>query len=320
MHALAATAIAITCAFQYVYASGRIVPPFNSSQIGVIDLPRINATAMPAFCRNFQDICKLEAKGDFHGAFTAYESRYSQCSDHGWSMTGRNQGYDAAVAFKTTPCGTRAVIKGSRRAKTMDNIEKDCDRLRYLGESSAATECPGCFPRFFFFSNVTRACHSEFIQSVSIGRTITSVSSVKSLFLQGVHIIRTLRAHNLEHGDITFRNLLVKKTIDVDDTAKYKLVMFDFAASRHLDEPGDGHMTGNHGFSDLYTLACNFYRNIYREGGCRHRVQPVFTNETRSFKHAFTSIMADNADVNSEPDYTRIEQMIRSVQAMHADY
>ena len=315
MRAAILAVITATVMCKNIEPGGLLANPFNASRIGVIDLPSIDPSAVPDFCRNFDDMCRDERSLKYESAFTAYESRYERCGDYGWNLTGQNRGYDAAVGFKTTPCGLHTAIKGSRRPSTILNIEKDCHRLKLLNSPAIAAECPACFPRAFFYSELTKACYSEYINSEKIGPLVRSVPKIKALLLQGVHIIRVLRRHNLQHGDITFRNMFIRKVVEPDNTVKLKLMLFDFAASRYLDDPGDGHNTGNRGFNDMYTLACNFYRNVYKDGGCRgHVIGMDKTLSKRTLKFALAKIMADNAELDAEPDFDGIAAIIHAAE------
>ena len=294
------------------------IAPFNASQIGVIDLPNIDPSAIPDFCRNFDDICRDEHAFDYESAFTAYESRYERCGDYGWNMTGRNRGYDAAVAFKTTPCGLQTAIKSSRREKSIVNIARDCHRLKVMNRPPFSTECPGCFPKFIFYSNYTKVCYSEFIKSEKDINTniLSKIPQAKSLYLQAMHIIQVLRRHNLQHGDLHFSNIFVRKLHPAGTPSskrQYKLLFFDLSAMRRLDDVGDGRVTGNRGFGDTYTMTCNFYRNMYMDGTCRSQVPPVYTANKNSMRYALSQILSWVADPAVAPDFEAIATLIHSV-------
>ncbi len=117
-----------------------------------------------------------------------------------------------SVTFKTTPCGLRVAIKGViqfcanvlcirasadfvfLRFMTGLATPKECLLLRKLTTGSARTECPGCFPQYFHYSNMTTACYSERMEPIPWGAAMSSVhatlsergnENLKKLFLQG---------------------------------------------------------------------------------------------------------------------------------------
>lgn len=120
---------------------------FNGSWVGLIKVPTIAEDAMPAICFDFSDICMLESSKTYGLAFSMYEKRFASCGLHGWTLDGSGSGVDASVGFLTTPCGMRVAIKGTRKERVLENIQRDCAALKALGEGNANASCPGCFPR-----------------------------------------------------------------------------------------------------------------------------------------------------------------------------
>ena len=177
-------------------SGGFLTDVFNASQLGLVDLPQLDGV-VPAFCENFKPMCAAEASQNYTSALAMYEERYAKCGDHGWALNGHAHGYDAHVAFKTTPCGTKLAIKSARTHPTLDHIRKECRRLRELQLPFFVAQCPGCFPKFYHYSNVTGACYAEFINGNRLStmrlRVRGTVTSVKSLALQGLHVVQTLR-------------------------------------------------------------------------------------------------------------------------------
>jgi serine/threonine protein kinase len=297
--------------------------PYNRSQIGVMDLPTIlEPVKLPPHCKSFDHICALEAQRRYSEAFERYEERYEACGDWGWTLEGDSHGNDAAVAFKTTPCGTRVAIKGSRYNRTIAHIQKECLTLQRLDDGS----CEGCFPKYYFYSNRSRACYSEVLVGLTnLGSILRSsrlrgnTSHVIDLILQGINIIRVLRAHNVEHRDFTFRNMLTGSW-KVDDTVRYQLKVLDFGASapvRHQEsnsvEDTDGFtaikkrkrgsLPGNRGQTDLYALCCDFLEHFYKDGDqCRLRRMPVpVPYNPHKLHHVLLAVLSDNWGTQTEP-------------------
>lgn len=129
------------------------VGPLPTRHGGLVPLARHRARGPPPppHCSNFKEVCKLEAAKKFEQAVRIYESRYPNCSDHGWSLTGYRVGSNDWVEFKTTPCGLPMAIKVTR------HTAKECTVLKMLTTGRAYDECPGCFPRYYYRSNATRA-------------------------------------------------------------------------------------------------------------------------------------------------------------------
>ncbi len=135
-----------------------------------------------------------------------YEARYEACSDHGWSLDGHAGGEDSYVAFKTTPCGTRVAVKGSRRNATIQHIQRECEVLRSLsGDAEVAKSCAHCFPKYYYYSKTSRACYSEVIPNAGStliramkSRKPGALSVTKHVLLQGLTALRLLLKHNVE--------------------------------------------------------------------------------------------------------------------------
>ena len=164
--------------------------------VGLYTLPKIDRGRLPPQCGDFKAACAAERAGDFDTAFRLYEDKYDNCSDVGWTDFGHKHGSADSVTMKTTPCNTlKTAVKGLRRTK-------ECDILRLLTTGDAAHECPGCFPQYYYYSNKTRACYSEFIPAVPVTRfmaphrnyTLQQMRVVRVLFQQGVRAVQTLRA------------------------------------------------------------------------------------------------------------------------------
>lgn len=177
---------------------------YNASQVGLLDL--VVTQPLPPQCTDFDVMCKLEATGNYIEVFLQYETRYSTCGDHGWSLEGSAGGFDAAVAFKTTPCGTRVAVKGSRRNASIEHIRRECEVLQMLSSDTEIQQmCPRCFPRHYFYSNISRACYSELIEdkgvaylkAVKAGKPF-GLPATKRLLLQGVQALRMLLRNSIE--------------------------------------------------------------------------------------------------------------------------
>jgi serine/threonine protein kinase len=303
-----------------VYAGGITEwAPYNRSQIGVMDLPTIEPAKLPPHCKSFDHICALEAQRRYSEAFERYEERYEACGDWGWTLEGDSHGLDAAVAFKTTPCGTKVVVKASRSERTIEHIQKECLTLQRLDDGS----CEGCFPKYYFYSNRSRACYSELLKhsNITFGLIVRAarfgnhLPIVKKLIHQGIVAIQALRAHHIEHRDLSFRNLILARDTTASDHMRVKVIDFGASAPVGSPLPPPKQMAGNLGRSDLYTLFCNFARHIYPDiGNCRQdrkRVPP--REDVLTLKWVLLKVMNDNWESPEPPDLASADSLIRDV-------
>lgn len=239
--------------------SGRLWEQYNASRIGLLELPRLPPDQLPSACLNFSAECALEAAGDFEPAFRAYEARYAQCGDAGWRTVGTAHGQTTEVVFKATPCGSKVVVKAGLTSRSDLNSVKDCRALKLLTAHGADAECPGCFPRYYYFSNITRACYTEFVPSARRFVTVVTPRSphLKTLFLQALTAIRVLRRHNLEHFDLSARNMLVRPA---EDGSLSRLMMIDFGLYHEVGVPLTTlqlkRVTGSRRRQDTFAVAC----------------------------------------------------------------
>jgi serine/threonine protein kinase len=278
-------------------------PTFSPDRVGLYSLPKISSHALPAVCGNFSEACAAEAAEKYELAMQLYEERYEQCGDHGWNITGRSSGSNEVVTFKTTPCGLRVAIKAA-------HTPKECSVLRFLSSRTVQQECPGCFPRYYFLSNFTHACYSEAVQKAEIrgfrGK-YANLQHVKAFYLQALKMVSVLRKYNIEHRDLSFRNILLRNMTRADGRIHQQIVFIDFGSARPLDalkylegrDPNlptnskghpfkftfpdldaDGNvikgtgsppvprrLDGNYGYNDIYAVTCTFYMRSYSEYG-----------------------------------------------------
>jgi hypothetical protein len=296
---------------------------YRPDKIGRYELQNFTGQLLPPECSDFSEACTAEAGGDYARAIELYEARYATCGDHGWNITGHASGTNDFVVFKRTPCGLHVAIKAAHTGK-------ECHVLKQLSEAHDA--CPGCFPRYYHLSNFTNACYSEYVESVrveGIHGEHRSINRTKALFLQAVHMIRVLRAHNLEHRDLSFRNILGRHVVHSDGSKGFQLVMIDFACAKPLDTLGyldrkklakanlrqrmERRLDGNGDHTDLVSVACTFYHLGYRYTSCRQSIPPLMDNP-KSLKYALVRVMQDYDMHDVEPDYGMIRAMIGAVE------
>lgn len=328
----------LAIAFAYAHTACALVPmPHNASQLGTVQLPHWEADNVPPACTDFQAICKLEALRTYDQAFAEYEARYATCGDWGWSTQGGGAGLDAYVFFKTTPCGLRVAVKGSREVGAQHRNAKSCHILRELTEAHHREGGPQRFPTFYHYSNATSVCYSELVYpTVSFKPyfvkllTQNSLDHLKLIFLQGLEAIAAMRCIGIQHGDFTIRNLMLRRLAE-EDHAEVELMVIDFGAAYPLhgmrDHDRDMYeftrSAGNQGYSDVYTLACSLYKHAYpSEGWCFNDLGDVPESATPgTLRHvlqqvAITSIANEGTRLISamhpaDPDFETFKNLIR---------
>ena len=172
---------------------------YDPDVVGYLKLPTVDASKLPAHCLDFAAACAAEKNGDYERAFQLYEDKYDTCGVAGWTNEGHTSGSMHAVTFKATPCvsdtGLRVAIKGQY-------TPKECKRLQQVTSRESQHKCPGCFPQYYYYSNKTRACYSEHIETGNIKGALhvhkadtnaTYVLRLKRLFVQGVAAIRLMQ-------------------------------------------------------------------------------------------------------------------------------
>lgn len=307
--------------------------PYRPDVLGTFTLPTVDKSTLPTVCNDFAAACDAEKEKDYETAIKLYEEKYKTCGDHGWRVIGHGKGSNDFVVFKVTPCGLRVAIKASRSGK-------ECTALKVLTNGDAYDACRGCFPRFYFQSNFTNACYTEHVRSLpfvgfdALVPQERDLFAVKDAFLQVVHIVRVLISANIQHLDLSFRNIMPKLMRTSTGEKRTRIVLFDFGASAPLVEAGlsrqnSEHDTlqhprlrkarklgGNSGHSDIYAACCMFLDRVYAEAECWAGVPslPLVVNP-RSFKHALIAILAehDSPSARTQPKFRWIWKTVKAV-------
>jgi hypothetical protein len=249
--------------------------PSERKFLGVVKLPRDWLTKSPPHCTIIPEtVCAAEAGGDFSTAFQYYESRITECGMSGWKLVAHlGAGHAAAASAWKTPCGLGVAVKDTRRPYLIPHIKHDCLTLRLLSSYLEDASCDGCFPRFFYFSNLTGVCYSQHVVSVPISVFLDHVDAKSAaglrllfnLFRQGLQILAILQRAGVQHRDLTFRNILVRNLKTSGE--KYRLLMLDFGGSKSNEvgvAPGTvATQLSSCGFSDLHSYACSFLDRLY---------------------------------------------------------
>lgn len=309
-----------------------------SSDRDVVGEPVPNAAA---HCADFTAACSAEASGQLAEAFQLYEKKYEECGSSGWRPMGAGEGSRSVVMLRRTPCGLGVAVK-----KIFDR--RECEILQLAEASQAA--CPGCFPRCYYHSNTTFGAYMELLPNdtiplVQFFRSPPHIRAIKSLFLQGLSAIKLLRKFGWEHNDFGGNNMVITPVYEPDGSRRYRLVVFDLASARRLNETGQAGSNSNvralhtgsvaagsdrgpvndppsrslrpNGVhSDLYMLAIQFY-TLARFHGHRGRPDdkpPVYNMTT--LESALWDIMAMVPDTSTEPDYRAIRLRIQSVRTL----
>jgi hypothetical protein len=320
---------------------------YHSNAIGAYDLPIIPETELRVrvTCTQFSEACAAEAAGKFDTAIQLYEKKYAECGDVGWNITGHAAGSNDFVVFKTTPCGLHLAIKQAKHTK-------ECLLMKNLTTGGAYNACPGCFPRFYFLSNFTRACYTEYVDMVPLFKhryKYTNASHAVHVMRGIVENVAVLRAHGIEHRDLSLRNMRGRY---VGNPPRLQVVFFDFGASKPLEavakldkylnstelaekirihEQRRNHsshdaassesnsngrnLAGNGIHPDLYAATCSVYRQLYsldEDCNLRPPARPSPPDVT-SFRYAITKIMQENQAHSIKPDIRGILSALKAV-------
>ena len=153
MPSRASTALLILACANYVlswrFNTSDHLPPlftFNASRIGRVSLPHIDKLSPPSICTDMRAACAASARQEYALSFQLLEAKYETCGDYGWELTGHAHGTVNSCVFKVDPCGLPVTIK----APVLSLFE--CTALLQLTSGSAATECPDCLPKAYYYS------------------------------------------------------------------------------------------------------------------------------------------------------------------------
>jgi hypothetical protein len=307
----------------------------SATAIGTYKLPKINKAVAAAHCQKPTAICEVEARGEYNRAFTQYEKRFDTCGMSGWVEAGMlGHGHAGSVALRKTPCGLSVAMKGSRRINQARHTQYDCEVLELLTRYLEDPRCDGCFPRYYYFSNLTNICYSEHVPSVPISVYFDHVNAnvsagfqhLQKAFVEGLNALEILQAAGVQHRDLSFRNIVIRQRLQragthVNDRG---VVFLDFGGSnaRPLGRPlkVDPNLLGNFGASDAYTYACDYFRYFYPlAGDCRHDhgiPKAVRESPTSTAFQKFLAAMMENHVTWGEVDYEDLRTKFASVKSL----
>jgi hypothetical protein len=272
--------------------------------VGTLPLPNITDDKLPQHCKDFQRACDAERAGDLDTAFAIYESRYEECGDYGWTSSGREHGQHFFALFKTTPCGLSLVVK-------VDRGGNECGYLKKLTTGDA-------YNKLSRLGGFGKANLSE-----------SNFHHVKSLFVQSLRILDTLRSADVEHRDFMWlRNILIHTVMKEDGKKHYRVTFIDFGSAKqhHLFTTGvltgipkqfpspkprtrgvgtsGARQLGNGRHSDPYALACSFAQLIDFETDCFVRLDDIEVYpDVYSFRHVLSRLMHESYQFKLQPDY-----------------
>lgn len=221
--------------------------------------------------------CAPERNDRFSEAMQLYESHFEDCGMAGWvKLRELGVGRTATVALRTTPCGKRVAMKGAHSEEHAYHMEIDCRRLKQLEKYRNTPECVQCFPEFYYFSNMTGNCYSEFIPSVSLDVFFDHINAnssagfkhIRKAWLQGLNLLEILQKEGIVHQDLAFHNILVRVPSKeaLSHAGDYNIVLIDFGAAfpvRGAHPAEARRLTGNLGKIDAHAFSCAFYDHFF---------------------------------------------------------
>jgi hypothetical protein len=298
---------------------------------GLLPLPEINYNKLPPECdAPTNESCTAEAAGDYETAFSMYESRLTTCGWKGFErkrMTG--EGSVAPVFLLTSPCGLKLTGKFGRKEVAVKHIYRNCDFLRQLRPHLHDPGCNGCFPEYFYYSNITGVCYAEMVHALPMDSFLAFVnrsqpesllSTVKLAMHQGMNAIRILQSLHMRHQDLTFRNVMTRIK-PKNDPAPFRVVLYDFGVSFQKGLPQQIRKKrggGNHGFPDAHAWACAFYSYFYNPGadlhnGCAKISRDLDRFSEDSLRYVLLDMMHKTLRNYDNVDYTVWQSRISKV-------
>lgn len=304
---------------------------------GLLKLPVFGPGNRPGpACKQFADVCALEAEGSFHQAMEAYESRLPSCGLLGWNRTGRlGSGYQATVTLRRSPCGLRLATKSPHDLQNAAHVQMDCDILQQLSEELGTPHCPACFPQAYYYSNTTGVCYQEFVPSVDIAKYLTNhranttagFAVLKRVFGHALGMLAALANQRVRHNDLSFRNMLIRvddplTPNDASHAGNILVVDFGAALSAAIGHVVPGSLAdfvrlGNRGHSDCFTVACQFHIYLYSDRvSCRLKEfpsPPAYSADESTFDNNLVNMMLSCSDPNGYPDFAALWARLRRV-------
>jgi hypothetical protein len=230
---------------QPVFKAGQHeIGPDGLVQYGMVRIPANDSNAHGC---STSYICKLEYQGMFEEAFAEYERILMKCGDQTWTtFASLGRGETAAVVLRKTPCGSFVAMKVPAVLTAAKHNAADCAILRRLAPFLHAPTCQGCFPRYFYYSNITGVCYNEYVPSIPMSRFMKvyrdvdldpeeNLRVVKEAFRQSLHAVAILRENGITHKDLLFKNMLVR--LRPGETPWFRIAIMDFCWSESKHDP-----------------------------------------------------------------------------------
>jgi serine/threonine protein kinase len=222
------------------------IGPDGLVQYGLVRIPANDSNAHGC---STSHICKLEYEGKFEEAFAEYERIMMKCGDGPWTtFAALGRGETAAVVLRKSPCGSFVAMKMPAILSAAKHNAADCAILRRLSPSLHNPTCQGCFPRHFYYSNITGVCYNEYIPSIPMSRFMKAyrdvdlspdsdenLAVVKEAFRQSLHAVAILRDNGIIHKDLLFKNMLVR--LRPGENPWFRVVIMDFCWSESKHDP-----------------------------------------------------------------------------------
>jgi hypothetical protein len=318
----------------YVSAQTTLKPQLHGageashSQFGILKLNVTRKSVVPDDCSDFTDVCTLETSHQVEAAIAAYEDRLQRCGLVGWKKLGHlGAGHAATVALRTTPCGLHVAMKGTHQERLLGHIQFDCTIMRELVDVLDHANCRGCFPRYYYSSNLTGYCYYEYIPSVPIPEffdhvnvsTANGFRALRVAFLEGLDALAILQDKGIKHQDLTFRNILVRVPTIADPQRRFQLVILDFGGSESVKSghtPGlNRDILGNRGHSDIYSYICSFLTYLYPDVSsyCMEPSRVVGDGVGTSLRTYLARVLQEHYDYNKQADYASLRERFSSV-------
>jgi hypothetical protein len=298
------------------------------SRFGILKLNVTKKSVLPEDCKTFGDICALETGSQFEAAIVAYEDRLHRCGLEGWNKLGHlGSGHAATVALRTTPCGLHVAMKGTHQERLLGHIQFDCTIMKELVDVLDHEDCRGCFPRYYYSSNLTGYCYYEYIPSVPIPEFFDHVNvstpngfrALRVAFLEGLDALAILQSKGIKHQDLTFRNILVRVPTIADPRRRFQVVILDFGGAESVKSghtPGlNRDELGNRGHSDIYSYICSYLTYLYADVPryCMDPSRVAGDGVETSFRTYLARVLKEHYEYSKQANYWALREQFAVV-------
>lgn len=223
-----------------------IIKTGDSVRYGLVELPPARHCST-----KFNHICEAEYLGDLEGMYSKYEELMLECGLGFWVAFSEGTAAGRGLLRKS-PCGSFVAVQVPRRRSPADgsgsvgHIARNCEMLKHVLPQLPA--CDGCFPRYYYYSNMTGVCYHENVDGVPL-RTFVDKAAflwhqdgdeahegnrllplIKTVLRQGLEAIALLQSAGIAHRNLGAENVVIRLRPGTADGVQATIVNFGWAS------------------------------------------------------------------------------------------